>query len=68
MNVKRGSSPIAIGTVAGPPYNIHEKVNSAKLVAPWEDGGKTHAGKRAVVLGGASIVVRHPHTTACLQR
>ncbi|KAI0788285.1 GroES-like protein [Fomes fomentarius] len=49
--------PVSIGTVAAPLYNKHEKAQSAKLIAPWEDGGRTlYAGKPAVVLGGASIV------------
>lgn len=49
--------PVSIGTIATPLYIKHEKVQSAKLIAPWEDGGKTlYAGKPAVVLGGASNV------------
>ncbi|KAI0788270.1 hypothetical protein C8Q74DRAFT_670935 [Fomes fomentarius] len=51
---------VSIGTVAGPPCSIHGKVQSAKLIAPWEDGGKTlYASKRAVVLYGASILGQH---------
>ncbi|KAI0788293.1 GroES-like protein [Fomes fomentarius] len=49
--------PVAVATSAIPLYNKHESAKSAKLVAPWEEGGKTlYAGKPAVVLGGASIV------------
>ncbi|KAI0788269.1 GroES-like protein [Fomes fomentarius] len=45
--------PVAVGTAAIPLYNKHD----VKLVAPWEEGGKTlYAGKPAVVLGGASSV------------
>ncbi|KAI0788289.1 GroES-like protein [Fomes fomentarius] len=49
--------PVAVGTSAIPLYNKHESAKSVKLVAPWEEGGKTlYAGKPVVVLGGASSV------------
>ncbi|CDO69948.1 hypothetical protein BN946_scf184836.g22 [Trametes cinnabarina] len=49
--------PSSLGTAALPLYNKAEGADSAKLVAPWEEGGRgKYKGKAALILGGASSI------------
>ncbi|KAI9058203.1 GroES-like protein [Trametes sanguinea] len=49
--------PSSFGTAALPLYNDAEGASSARLLAPWEEGGKgKYTGKAALILGGASSV------------
>ncbi|TFK87156.1 GroES-like protein [Polyporus arcularius HHB13444] len=52
------SVPLGLATAVCGFYNhFHSEAKSAKLIAPWEDGGSTaYAGKPILILGGASSV------------
>ncbi|RPD59687.1 GroES-like protein [Lentinus tigrinus ALCF2SS1-6] len=52
------SIPLCLATAVCGLYNhFHEDAKSARLIAPWEEGGSTvYAGKPILILGGASSV------------
>ncbi|KAI0760964.1 GroES-like protein [Trametes elegans] len=51
------SIPVALATFVTGTYNHHPQGKTINIPAPWEEGGTTaHAGKPALILGGASSV------------